>query len=1168
MKRKRLLLGLKLAVSLTLVWIIYRSVPFDTVSRSLAAVNLRYLPLIFGMLLCNTVISAWKWRIILRSDDVHVPLHRLVVSYLAGTFFNIFLPSSIGGDAYRVYDVARDSGRGASSFSAVLADRLSGFLALALVAVVASVAAARMASNPFLVLVPLAALAALVLMIWALFRRTPVLRMMALLRLDRIAKLDRFANECLASFERYRRDARVAFRIMGISFLFQFLLVTCVAVMAKALGIRIPFVYFCAFVPVICLLEALPISVYGLGVRDVAYVFFFGLVGVSQVATRSLALFYLGTNVAYALFGGVVFAIRLFVGGRNEASALQPTTAARRFGLAALVTLIVWTVFSWPLPLHVASGIPFSSRNTEKHHARDMVAGDHLQLMYHFWLAGDMARGKTPWMHNLYEFNTGEDAERREPGAYYLPFSAVYAVISWGGSRALGWNGAGLFSLMITYFFTWQLVRRYADTDWISALAALIAISLPYRWITLLGGSPTGFAMALVPMLLLGLDVAVRDERPAGGLLAGATVVLAFCADLHVFFFGVLAIPCWCIVAFAARPSFEWKKPAAYGRLALALAPVAILTLAAYALSRTTANELDAAVMAEGWTPRELVPYSPIRKGLLHWGSLGISNQVFVGFVLPVILGAGGLLALARRREFGPRLLVLILLGVAAAGIIMLALGVNGPRGGKALMICRKLIPPYRMVRQTAKIFSVLPSILAVATGIALTAIAGKGRAKWRQAAVVGLCALLLLEFRMQLSASICRLDRSQPAYEAVAEDARADGAIARILVLPLWPGNSHWASIYQHYVSLYRLRMLNGYKPAVPKAYDAVFEFLESANQGRVTDGQLDDLLRRKTHYILLHEDAFPEKVSPFPVGLTLKRLLNHPRLELLRQHERVWAFKVLPAATGKPAMAEAWRHFRPAWRWEMEKAAATNATVTADPAAVNGHYLVLGDRPDNAVRIETRAPIANADGLRWVILARGRGLMHFEVAVDDEVIMQGPYVTKAVDWEWISLPIATEREFFTPRLSLSVDEGSIALDTALLAAGPELDLKGDRPVTIPAPCLYHAGYTDLENDRVTFMVDKEPDRVILYGLVLAPEAGDYEATLDVDVEGETTETAGTLRVTDLATTLAERPITRTGAVNVAFSLQKAAPVRVEFEYARSADVDVGNLTLRRIVR
>ncbi len=833
-------------------------------------------------------------------------------------------------------------------------------------------------------------------------------------------------------------------------------------------------------------------------------------------------------------------------------------------GILLLVCLTVWTVFSWPLPLHVTSGIPFSSRSTEKHRVRDMVPGDHLQLLYHFWLAGDMAHGKTPWMHNPYEFNTGQDAERREPGAYYLPFSAVYAVISWLGGRALGWNGSSLLSLMVTYLVTCQLVRRYADGDWTSAVAALISITLPYRWITLLGGSPTGFAMALVPMLLLGLDVAVRDERPSGGVLAGTAVILAFCSDLHVFFFGVLTIPCWCIVAFAARSTFDWKKPAAYGRLAVVLAPVVILTLVAYALSRATARELGEAVMDKGWTLRELVPYSPMRKGLVRWSPLGTSNQVFLGYVLPVILTAGGLLVLVRRREFGPRLLVLALLGIGIAGIVTLALGVYGPRGGKALVLCRQLIPPYRMVRQTAKIYSVLPPILAVAAGIALSAIGGRTRARWRHATVACLCTLLLFEFRMQLSASICGLDRNQPAYEAVAEDARAGGNVPRVLVLPLWPGNSHWASLYQHYVSLYRIRMVNGYRPAVPKAYAPVFKFLESANQGHITNEQLDDLERRGVHYVLLHEDAFPEKVSPFPVGQTLKRLLNHPRLQLLRQYQRVWAFKILSDPVEKPALAETWQHYMPAWRWEMERAAATNATVVADATAVDGHYLVLGEKPGNVTHIATRAPIANADALRWVVLANGTGRLHFEAGIDDEVATRGTLDRQVEGWGWVPIPIITDRGFFTPRLSLSVEEGSIALDTALLMAGPSVQFTGLDTMTIPAPCLFHAGYTELATDRVAFLLDREPADAILYGSVLAPDAGDYEATLDVAAAGNAAATVGTIRATGLGRTLAEIPVSGTGAATVRFSLPQAALVRLEFEYTRSANVEVGSLVLR----
>jgi hypothetical protein len=73
-----------------------------------------------------------------------------------------------------------------------------------------------------------------------------------------------------------------------------------------------------------------------------------------------------------------------------------------RFILSILIAVAVWSCFSWPLPRHVTTGIPSAARNVEKDNHRDMIAGDHLQLLYHFWLLSDMIRGRTPWFHNLY----------------------------------------------------------------------------------------------------------------------------------------------------------------------------------------------------------------------------------------------------------------------------------------------------------------------------------------------------------------------------------------------------------------------------------------------------------------------------------------------------------------------------------------------------------------------------------------------------------------------------------------------------------------------------------------------------------------------------------------------------------------------------------------------
>ena len=99
----------------------------------------------------------------------------------------------------------------------------------------------------------------------------------------------------------------------------------------------------------------------------------------------------------------------------------------RLFAVSFLVTGLAWLVFAWPLPRYTFQGIPSSAHNLERESARRMIGGDHLQFHYFYWLFSDMLAGGTPLFENRYEFNTGDDAERRNPGSYNMPLSLAYA---------------------------------------------------------------------------------------------------------------------------------------------------------------------------------------------------------------------------------------------------------------------------------------------------------------------------------------------------------------------------------------------------------------------------------------------------------------------------------------------------------------------------------------------------------------------------------------------------------------------------------------------------------------------------------------------------------------------------------------------------------------------
>ncbi len=97
--------------------------------------------------------------------------------------------------------------------------------------------------------------------------------------------------------------------------------------------------------------------------------------------------------------------------------------------LTFLLTVLVWMALSWPLPAHMTTAITVSSHGGQDQPIRYMIPSDSLQLLYYFQLVREWITGVTPFFFNLYEFNTGDDAERYFSGGYYVPFSLVYSAV-------------------------------------------------------------------------------------------------------------------------------------------------------------------------------------------------------------------------------------------------------------------------------------------------------------------------------------------------------------------------------------------------------------------------------------------------------------------------------------------------------------------------------------------------------------------------------------------------------------------------------------------------------------------------------------------------------------------------------------------------------------------
>ncbi len=298
----------RVAISAGLLVVLLRSAKLSDFLDLLRSANFFLLGVALALVVVALVISAYKWQRLLVVQGVHVPLGRLFTSYLVGLFFNNFLPTNIGGDVVRMQDVAVYTGKSAAAVSSVIAERLLAALALALTAALGLVLSFQM-SKQFTVLV--AALFAVTLAITLLFSvegwRKAVGRKV---KLPGFLSLRRRIGNVAASLSACLRDPRNVAWVMVWSIAFHMSVILINYVIFLALGLNVPFVYCLLFIPIISAIQMLPVSISGFGVREGAYVYFFGGVGLSSSGAIASSLAFWVLVALVSLAGGAIFALR------------------------------------------------------------------------------------------------------------------------------------------------------------------------------------------------------------------------------------------------------------------------------------------------------------------------------------------------------------------------------------------------------------------------------------------------------------------------------------------------------------------------------------------------------------------------------------------------------------------------------------------------------------------------------------------------------------------------------------------------------------------------------------------------------------------------------------------------------------------------------------------
>jgi glycosyltransferase 2 family protein len=307
--RRRIILLVKIVVSVGLLALLVTRSDVPRLWSYVQSASIVWLAGALGLYLLMVLASAWRWGLLLRAQGTPVPTRRLTQSFLVATFFNNFLPSNIGGDVIRIADTAPAAGSKTLATTVVLLDRGIGLLGLVLMAAIGATVGPRFGDAGALgagVLWAGFAVAVTVATVGILFPEifTKLLQPLRLLHAEWVdARLARLT----ATLERFRQSPSALAGCFSGAVVVQTVLVGFYLAIAHSMRIPVGFGQLAVIVPISFIVQMLPVSMNGFGVREATFGFYFTRLGLPLESALLVSFVGAALIMLFSLSGGLVY---------------------------------------------------------------------------------------------------------------------------------------------------------------------------------------------------------------------------------------------------------------------------------------------------------------------------------------------------------------------------------------------------------------------------------------------------------------------------------------------------------------------------------------------------------------------------------------------------------------------------------------------------------------------------------------------------------------------------------------------------------------------------------------------------------------------------------------------------------------------------------------------
>lgn len=301
---RKLSFFVKLTVTSAICSIILWTVDWFAIFKGLQESNPVLIFTVFVLMLLSVTISAYKWQVILSIHDVNFDFRKLHQYYFVAMFLNNLLPSTIGGDGYRIYKTLDNSKSKSSAVVAVFVERITGVLALLFLGYIGGIISFAQGRDSLSRIVVVIGTIALIILISLIYYAIKFKSPNFLLRRGGYQKI---IYTIISHVEDYRRKPYKSLEFILISILFQIHSLGFNFLAIVALGKMCSIFNLAVVVALTNVIATLPISINGIGLMEGSFMYLIGKYNIDSETALLAIIIIRALLIPISLIGGVFY---------------------------------------------------------------------------------------------------------------------------------------------------------------------------------------------------------------------------------------------------------------------------------------------------------------------------------------------------------------------------------------------------------------------------------------------------------------------------------------------------------------------------------------------------------------------------------------------------------------------------------------------------------------------------------------------------------------------------------------------------------------------------------------------------------------------------------------------------------------------------------------------